>query len=70
MVEQIRVRTWWYYHQPGIHTPVHVLPNHDCGEHTIEDDCKCGSHINEDGNVVHHSFDGREEFELGFRKLS
>lgn len=67
-IEQVTI--WWYMHQPAEHTPIHILPNHDDGEHFIDDNCECGAHINEDGNVVHHSFDGREAFETRERKKS
>ena len=48
----------------------HVVPVDDLKNHRY-DDCPCDPEIDtEDEVVVHHSFDGREEFEEGGRKPS
>ncbi len=70
MIIHVLPHQWWYNYQPAVHTPIHILPNHDDKQHFIDDECPCCPTINEDGNVVHESFDGRELFETGRRKLS
>lgn len=67
LIENVYI--WWYFHQPDVHTPIHILPNHDDGQHLLSE-CPCHPQLNQDGNIVHASFDGREAFELGFRKPS
>lgn len=50
---------------------LHVLPVGDLIDHTTSDDCPCGPRAEAvhrgDGSygwlIVHHSLDGREEFE-------
>jgi hypothetical protein len=44
----------------------HVMPN---GEIHHLFDCPCHPE-SDDGVIVHHSFDGREDFETGARKVS
>jgi len=58
---------------PGApHKLRHVVAQDDVAEHDLGvvcdgDDyksaCNCVNYVNEDGTVVHHSFDGREQFE-------
>lgn len=69
-IEIVNQGEWWYLCQPAIHVPVHILPYHDDKQHYITEECSCCPSINEDGNVVHNSFDGRELFETGRRKYS
>lgn len=45
----------------------HVMPSDEA--HTPDLNCKCGFHKDENV-IVHHSFDGREDFENGKRKPS
>lgn len=47
---------------------VHVAPLFDIGEHIIDADCQCCPAQGVDGECVHNSFDGREEYEEGRRK--
>lgn len=68
MIVSVPNAEWWYMFQPAVHTPIHILPGHDNQQHYITDECACGSHVNEDGNVVHMSFDGREAYETKLRK--
>lgn len=50
---------------------VHVVPLNDCGEHEFKTTCPCHPVFDdEDGFWTHNSFDGREAFENGDRKLS
>ena len=54
-------------------TPVHVYPLGDLREHELSVKCWCAPTEEESGEiVVHHSMDGREEFErpYGRRKAS
>ncbi len=46
----------------------HVMPLGDLREHIVDDLCWCGP-TDDDGVMVHHSLDLREEFERG-RKMS
>lgn len=46
----------------------HVLPLEDCGQHALVD-CPCRPR-EDDGVIIHNSFDGREAFERGERKPS
>lgn len=54
----------------------HVVPKDDLKEHVhpfedvYVDTCPCSPVIDEDGIIVHKSFDGREAFENGTRKVS
>jgi len=50
---------------------LHVYPNSDLREHTTSKDCWCRPTQDEDEPSVwvHHSMDGREDYENG-RKLS
>lgn len=48
---------------------LHVIPLNDTKPHSIARDCLCCPE--EDGDeIVHNSYDGREAFEEGLRKLS
>lgn len=52
----------------GWELEAHVRPIDDLVEHSFDADCVCGPRIDEDeetGNivVVHHSLDGREQYE-------
>lgn len=42
----------------------HVHPIDDLRPHTLTADCWCGP-TDDDGVMVHHSMDRREEFEMG-----
>jgi len=66
---QIEVVTVWWDNWQCQHGSQHVIPLHDLHEH-IPHECNCGCHMNEDGVYVHHSWDGREDFETGKRKVS
>jgi hypothetical protein len=46
----------------------HVCPMNDFRPHVIDENCWCGPMYDE-GVVVHHSIDRREEYEVG-RELS
>jgi hypothetical protein len=46
----------------------HVIPNNDFREHSLTD-CWCRPE-DDDGVIIHHSFDRRELYEYGERKLS
>jgi hypothetical protein len=46
-----------------------VVPLDDLGKHTLALYCKCKPH-EDDGIIVHSSFDGRELVECGERKSS
>lgn len=49
----------------------HVIPLNDTELHELYDHCKCNpEHNGETGEVVHNSFDGREEFQNEERKFS
>lgn len=50
----------------------HIYPLDDLREHETNDhvSCWCRPTMNEEGNIVHHSMDGREAFEQGLRKPS
>ncbi|WEF34870.1 hypothetical protein [Pseudoduganella chitinolytica] len=48
---------------------VHVMPLGDMHEHETSCDCWCGPQEDEYGVVVHNSFDGREDYEVGSRKV-
>lgn len=45
----------------------HVVPHHDLREHSISDECWCAP-TEDEGVMVHHSMDRREEFERGDRR--
>lgn len=47
---------------------IHVAPLCDIGEHVLEKDCPCCPKENGEGEYVHNSFDGREDYEEGRRK--
>lgn len=49
----------------------HVMPEDELDRHTLAE-CKCNPTSDEDDDtfIVHHSFDGRELFEMGERKRS
>jgi hypothetical protein len=55
-----------------IHDIVHVLPIDDIREHEASMSCWCRPTEDDetDGLFVHHSMDGREQFETGERKAS
>lgn len=59
---------WWDIHHCNFGSQ-HVIPMHDTHPH-IPHDCTCNPRRNEDGVYVHNSFDGREDFETGKRKVS
>lgn len=47
----------------------HVIPTNDLREHEASPSCWCKPTPDEDHDVfVHHSLDGREQFETGERK--
>lgn len=48
---------------------LHVLPRGDIRDHYLQPSCPCHP-MEEDGVIVHNSFDGREAFETGERSLS
>ncbi len=48
---------------------LHVLPLGDTKDH-MDEDCPCGAARGEFGVWYHNSFDGREAFEEGERKMS
>jgi len=54
---------WDYYDRR------HVVPLDDLGEHTLALYCRCFPR-EDDGIIVHNSFDGRELIERGERKAS
>lgn len=58
-------RTWAYV---LTRTEAHVYPMNDLRRHSIRD-CWCLP-VDDDGVIVHHSLDGREQYERGERKLS
>lgn len=48
----------------------HIVPVCDDKEHEYESTCSCGVTQGEDGEWIHASFDGRELYETGQRKLN
>lgn len=51
----------------------HLIPMDDIDDHELHIECKCSPEIGEgrqEGLIIHHSFDGREPFETGERKVS
>ena len=50
----------------------HVYPLHDLREHDTDGGCWCHPTEDEDtpGLFLHHSMDGREQFETGERLMS
>ena len=48
----------------------HIIPLNDLRPHEPEMKCWCRPEINEDNVAVHHSMDGREDFQSGARKPS
>lgn len=47
----------------------HVVPLDDIYPHKESKDCLCYPKIEEDGKlIIHNSFDGREDYELGIRR--
>jgi hypothetical protein len=53
--------------------PIEVVPVGDVVDHTIGlqgEKCWCAPVIDEEGVLIHNSFDQRELFERGERKLS
>ena len=52
----------------GIHE-THVLPMHDVYEHESSMECPCNPDLKY-GAIVHNSFDNREAYERGERKLN
>ncbi len=59
---------WGWGHFMSDVSEVHIIPNCDDRMHYFEN-CNCQP-CAESGTVVHNSFDGREDFETGKRKLS
>lgn len=51
---------------------IHVMPVNDLREHVDSPDCWCKPTPAEDEPrvLVHHSMDGREDFETGKRRLT
>lgn len=53
---------------------MHVIPRGDLREHVSREDCWCHPEHDEESGIVplliHHSADGREDFESGRRKPS
>lgn len=49
--------------------PPEVIPNNDLKPHTFGMACGCKP-FDDEGTIVHNSFDGREIFERGERKTS
>ena len=55
--------------------PIHVVPLNDWREHTVNEPCWCNPTLDGDTRwglepvYVHHSMDGREEYEEG-RQMS
>lgn len=49
----------------------HVFPLDDLREHETNDHTSCWCHptLTEDGYILHHSMDGREDYESGKRRL-
>lgn len=54
-------------------TTIHVAPINDLYPHDSTEFCKCDPFMDEDDDettiVVHNSFDGREAYETGQRKM-
>lgn len=49
----------------------HVIPLNDTKEHDHCIHCACSPFIDEEENeIIHNSYDGREAFEEGFRRVS
>ncbi len=47
----------------------HIYPLNDLKDHLIEDGDKCWCNPEKDGDlIVHHSMDGREDYETGKRR--
>ena len=46
----------------------HVLPARDLREHIRSKFCWCSPDIDEDGNIIHNSADGREDYEQKTRQ--
>lgn len=44
---------------------IHVVPTNDLREHEDSEACWCRPTEDEDGVIVHHSMDRREEYEEG-----
>jgi hypothetical protein len=44
----------------------HIVPAYDSREHFFMC-CACGAELNEAGDIIHISVDGREDFERGIR---
>jgi hypothetical protein len=45
---------------------IHTVPTGDIIEHDLSESCPCKPKIDQYGmnkHIIHHSFDGREEFE-------
>ena len=55
---------WGVYETEGF---PHVIPHNDLREHTVSPGCWC-SPTEDEGMIVHHSMDRREEFERGERR--
>lgn len=56
---------WAIFQVKGVQ---HVMPIDENHKHSTE--CRCGWHEEQEGIIVHHSYDGREAFERGERKPS
>jgi hypothetical protein len=66
MAEQADTR--WAACAPTATNPPHVYPLGDLRDHTLTMECWCHP-TDDEGVMVHHSMDRREEFEEG-RRLS
>lgn len=60
---------WAFTPDDGSPRQAHCIPDDDLYDHSF-DDCTCHPEIGDDGEYIHNSFDGREAFETGERKVS
>lgn len=52
----------------GVDLCKHIVPLDDLHEHTTRGEkCACAPELSEFGNIVHNSFDGREQYDTGQR---
>ena len=64
MSDKSTAHDWGVYETDGLS---HVIPRRDLREHALSRDCWC-SPTEDEGIMVHHSMDRREEFERGDRR--
>ncbi|ABP63574.1 BcepGomrgp03 [Burkholderia phage BcepGomr] len=49
---------------------INILPLGDIDDHLVGDTCPCCPQMDDEGNLIHSSWDEREKFDTGERKVS